>query len=178
MQPQVTGRRPCPWGSQVSNAGKPSGGGGGGGQRAGEAKGAGPGVGGHLRGGARAENLMGDHRQPPPHTKATNVWILFTHTHTHTIDTHAHRFINMHIKTQTPPKVSHTLHMCIPPHTLTNAYTHTQMCTAAPDSKAHRCPTAHTSQHPGPRHPPAWPCLLASLAQAALILVSCPEARR
>lgn len=176
MQPQVTGRRPCPWGSQVGNAGKPSGWGAG--QRAGEAKGPGPGVGGHLRGGARAKNLMADHRQPThTHKKATNVWTLSVYPHTHTYNRYTRSQIHKyaHQNTDTPPK-SVTLCRCM--YTLTNAHTHTQMCTAAPDAKAHRHPTAHTSQHPGPRHPPVWPCLLASLAQAALILVSCPEARR
>lgn len=172
MQPQVTGRRPCPWGSQVSNAGKPSGPGAG--QRAGEAKGAGSGVGRHLRGGAKAEIT-----DNPLHTheshKCVDIECVSTHTHRYNRYTCSEIHKYAHQNTDTPPK-SVTLCRCM--YALTNAHTHTQMCTAAPDAKAHRRPTAHTSQHPGPRHPPAWPCLLASLAQAALILVSCPEARR
>lgn len=114
MQPQVTGRRPCPWGSQVGNAGKPSGPGAG--QRAGEAKGAGSGVGRHLRGGAKAEITNNPLHTHESH-KFVDIECVSTHTHTGTIDTHAHRFINMHIKTQTPPpKVSHTLQMYVRTH--------------------------------------------------------------
>lgn len=160
MQPQVTGRRPCPWGSQVGNAGKPSGWGAG--QRAGEAKGPGPGVGGHLRGGARAENLMADHT----HTKATNVWTLsvYPHTHTRTIDTHAHRFINMHIKTQTPPQSqSCSADVCTP----SLMHTHTLRCARQPQmlrltgTPQHTPPStlALTTRQSGPASLRPWPRL-------------------
>lgn len=164
MQPQVTGRRPCPWGSQVGNAGKPSGGGGG--QRAGEAKGAGPGVGGHLRGGARAENLMGDHRQPPPHTKATNVWILCTHTHTYNRYTYSQIHKYAHQNADTPPK-SVTLCICVYHHTHSLMHTHTLRCALQPQilrltgAPQHTPPStlALATRQPGPASLRPWPRL-------------------
>lgn len=161
MQPQVTGRRPCPWGSQVSNAGKPSGPGAG--QRAGEAKGAGSGVGRHLRGGAKAEITNNPLHTHESH-KCVDIECVSTHTHRYNRYTcsEIHKYAHQNTDT-TPQSQSHSADVCT--HSLMR--THTLRCARQPQmlrltgAPQHTPPStlALVTRQPGPASLRPWPRL-------------------
>ena len=127
------------------------------------------------------------------HTRAQKATNVYTPSHKRETQTRTHR--HTHSPTLRSNRIhrhpqSHTIsrHSCRCVYTITQAkaingtkcHTNTSahMC-SSPSCQGLRVPCGtHPPQHPGSCHPAAQPCCLASLAWAALIPVSCPEARR